>query len=144
MLLKNAEEMGNYLSDRERDLYKSDKYKKSHLRKLIKKLKYVKDDFFLVELKGKLGVVFEYEMAWGNYLSEEEMIKLENLCLLHKDELNIRYVDFYFSRHKDNINGALIIHAFIDEKYLYMFTETYLNNITEYIINYSNKVIKML
>ena len=141
MIIKDIKEAGNYLSDRELNLYNSQKYKKSYLRNILKSVK-TKDEFLLLELSNNIGIVFEYEIAWESYVNEKDMIKMENLLNSKLSELNISKVYFYLSRHSGNIEKSLMIHAFIKEEDLKYFTLTYLNNITDYMINFVKKYIK--
>lgn len=115
MIIKDYKLQAEYFTDKEGNLYSENK--------LVKKIRKIIPDtelYQVVSYNGSIGIQTEYEIAWFSEknidgLDENKMLNLEKRCLDRLNLLQSLYpnIIFYLSRTKDNINGALIIHAFM-------------------------------
>jgi ABC-type Fe3+-citrate transport system substrate-binding protein len=142
MLIKEVSKQCEYITDKEGDLYISDKKEKA---KILKLLKIIPDTelFQIVRFNNTIGIQTEYEIAWLNEnnkdgLDEKRMQTFEKRCLNLLPKLKSQYPNilFYLSRTKDNINNALIIHAFMTE-------ELYQENMFDIIYDFYTKNDKL-
>ena len=123
MLIKEISKQCEYLTDKEGELYTNNKKEKVETLNLLKLISDT-ELFQVVKFNHTIGIQAEYEIAWLNEnnndgLDENRMQIFEKRCLKLLPHLKEQYphVLFYLSRTKDNINNALIIHAFMEKDF---------------------------